>query len=82
MIAHEAWIDGGVGLRFGGCYDWETAFAGEFPSFVRGGTTFFAVHHGESSFRLKTTARLEWTRTGWGVFRGEEKAVSDGEDGR
>jgi hypothetical protein len=37
------------------CCDWQTGFAGfagEFPIFVRGGTPFFAVHHGESSFRL------------------------------
>jgi hypothetical protein len=37
----------GVGLRFGGCGDWETGFAGEFPIFVRGGTALFAIHDWE-----------------------------------
>jgi hypothetical protein len=70
------------GRNSGGYCDCETGLASEFQCFVGGGAPFFAVHHGESSFRLKTTARLEWTRTGWGVFRGEEQAVSNGEDGR
>jgi hypothetical protein len=45
MIAREVWIDGGVGLRFGGCCDCEMGFASELPIFVRGGTAFFAIHH-------------------------------------
>jgi hypothetical protein len=42
----------------------------------------FIIVNSESSFRLKSTAPLEWARTGGPVFRGEERAVSDGEDGR
>jgi hypothetical protein len=57
-------------------------FASEFQGFVGGDAPFFAVHHGESSFRLNNTARSEWARTEERVFGGEEKAANDGENGR
>jgi hypothetical protein len=79
MIAREVWMDG---RNSGGCCDCETGFASEFQFFVGGDAPFFAVHHGESSFVLRTTARLEWARTRGRVFGGREKAVSDEEDGR
>jgi hypothetical protein len=47
MIAREVWIDGGVGLRFGGCCDCETGFASELQFFVGGDAPFFAIHHVE-----------------------------------
>jgi hypothetical protein len=48
MIAHEAWIDGGVGLRFGGCCGWEMGFSGELQFFMGGDAPFFAVHDCDS----------------------------------
>ncbi len=41
---------GGSGRRRYRLRSGETGFAGEFPSFVRGGTALFAVHDGDRPF--------------------------------
>jgi hypothetical protein len=54
------------------CCDWQTGFAGfasEFQCFVRGGTAFFSIHHNKS-FRLKSSATLEWRQRSGGFLRG------------
>jgi hypothetical protein len=74
MITREVWIDGGVGLRFGGCCDCETGFASEFQCFVGGDAPLFAVHHSESSFHFKKYRDVENGRNGegriWGAGKG------------